>query len=120
MVSGESVTLSCKATGSSPIIYQWNKSTIGEISSDRVNGVNTSTLTISSVTKQDEDVYYCVASNGGENGLLYKDRSHDAIVTVYGELVLYVQAVYNHWTGVDYWTPSKLKSSTPTAPWQCN
>ena len=59
-----------------------------EINSDRANGMNTSTLTISPVTEQDEDEYYCVASNGGADGSLYNDRSHDAMVTVYGELIL--------------------------------
>ena len=51
--------------------------------------MNTSTLTISSVTQQDEDEYYCVASNGGADGLLSEDRSHYAMVTVYGELRMY-------------------------------
>ena len=67
---GQSVTLSCEATGSNPIRYQWRRVN-GEITSDRANGVNTSTLTISSVTEQDEDEYYCVASNGESDGLLY-------------------------------------------------
>ena len=88
MFSGESVTLSCKATGSNPIRYQWRRIN-GEISSHRANGVNTSILTISSVREQDEDEYYCIASNGGADGLLYNDRSHHAMVTVYGELVQY-------------------------------
>ena len=89
-VSGESVTLSIKATGSNPIRYWWRRisGVNGEISSGRANGVNTSMLTISSVTEQDEDEYYCVASNGGADGLLYNLESHDAMVTVYGELVL--------------------------------
>ena len=81
---GQSVTLSCEATGSNPIRYQWRRVN-AEISSDRANGVNTSTLTISSVTEQDEDEYYCIASNGGSNGLLYSDMSSRAMVTVYGE-----------------------------------
>ena len=51
--------------------------------------MNTSTLTISPVTEQDEDEYYCVASNGGADGSLYNDKSHNAMVTVYGELVLH-------------------------------
>ena len=59
-----------------------------EISSNRANGINTSTLTISPVTEQDEDEYCCVASNGGADGSLYEDRSHDAMVTVYDELLL--------------------------------
>ena len=79
---GESVTLSCEATGSNPIRYQWRRVN-GEITSDRANGVNTSTLTISSATEQDE--YYCTASNGGSDGLLYSDTSSIAIITVYGE-----------------------------------
>ena len=53
--------------------------------------MNTSTLTISPVTEQDEDEYYCVASNGGEDGSLYMDKSDDAMVTVYGELVLCIR-----------------------------
>ena len=86
-------TLSCEATASGNIRYQWRRVN-GEISSDRANGVNTSTLTISPVTEQDEDEYYCVASNGGTDGSLYKDRSHNAIVTVYGVLVIHCNA-YN-------------------------
>ena len=81
---GESVTLSCEATGSNPISYQWRRVN-GEITSDRANGVNTSTLTISSVTERDEDEYYCVASNGGPGGLLYSDISNRAIVIACGE-----------------------------------
>ena len=92
MVSGENFTLSCNATGSNPISYQWSGRFNGEITSDRANGVNTSTLTISPVIEQDEDEYYCVASNGGADGSLYEDRSPNAIVTVYGGLVLYCNA----------------------------
>ena len=49
--------------------------------------MNTSTLTISPVTEQDEDEYYCVASNGGADGLLYNDISYYTMVTVYGKIV---------------------------------
>ena len=84
LLIGESVTLSCEATGSDPITYQWNR-VDGEISSNS-KGVNTSTLTISSVTEQDENEYYCVASNGGPEGLTYSDTSNKAMVTVYGKL----------------------------------
>ena len=84
---GESITLSCETTGSNPIRYQWRRVN-GEITSDRANGVNTSTLTISAVTEQDEDEYYCIASNGGPDGLLYSDMSEKAMVTVYGKLVI--------------------------------
>ena len=79
-------TLSCKATTASGIIrYQWRRVN-GEITSDRANGVNTSTLTISSVTEQDEDEYYCVAIHGGTvNGILYNVTSNKANIIVYGE-----------------------------------
>ena len=69
------LSLSCEATGSGPIRYQWRRVN-GEISSDRAEGVNTSTLTISPVTLQDMDEYYCVASND------LKDESKTAIVAV--------------------------------------
>ena len=78
-------TLSCEATGSGPIRYQWRRVN-GEIRSDRAEGVNTSTLTISPVQQEDEDEYYCVAGNGGVEWLLYyRDMSHRAIVTIYGK-----------------------------------
>ena len=78
-------TLSCEATGSGPIRYQWRRVN-GEISSDRTEGVNTSTLTISPVQQEDEDEYYCVASNGGVDGLqYYSDISQRAVVTIYGK-----------------------------------
>ena len=41
-------TLSCNATGSGPIRYQWRRVN-GEISNDRAKGVNMPTLTISPV-----------------------------------------------------------------------
>ena len=72
---GATLNLSCEATGSGPIRYQWRRVN-GEISSDRAEGVNTSTLTISPVTLQDMDEYYCVASNN------LKDESKTAIVAV--------------------------------------
>ena len=82
------VTLSCNATGSGPIRYQWRRVN-GEISSDRAEGVNTSTLTISSVQQEDEDEYYCVASNVGIDELHYSDISHKAMVTIYGKTIKY-------------------------------
>ena len=72
---GGTLILSCEATGSGPIRYQWRRVN-GEISSDRAEGVNTSTLTISPVQQEDEDEYYCVASNN------IKDESKTAIVAV--------------------------------------
>ena len=88
MFNGLNVTLSCEATGSGFIRYQWRRVN-GEISSDRADGVSMPTLTISPITEQDEDRYYCVASNGGKDGLLYNDQSQRAIIIVYGELVYY-------------------------------
>ena len=41
--------------------------------------MNTSTLTISPVTVQDMDEYYCVASNGGGR---YTDKSYVAVIAV--------------------------------------
>ena len=76
--------LSCKATASGIIRYQWRRVN-GEITSDRANGVNTSTLTISSVTEQDEDEYYCVANYGIVNGTLHNVTSNKANIIVYGE-----------------------------------
>ena len=46
--------------------------------------MNTPTLTVSPVRQDDEDEYYCVASNEGMDGLLYNDTSNGAVVTVYG------------------------------------
>ena len=77
-------TLSCNATGSGPIRYEW-KRVNGGISSDRAEGANTSTLIISPVQKGDKDEYYCVASNGGVDGLLYNDTSNTAAITLHGK-----------------------------------
>ena len=90
------VTLSCQAAITTGIIrYQWRRVN-GEISSDRANGVNISTLTISPVTEQDEDEYYCVASYGIVNGTLHNVTSNKANITVYGEeWTLYTILYYN-------------------------
>ena len=77
-------TLSCNATASGDIRYQWRRVN-GEISSDRAEGVNTSTLTISPVQQEDEDEYYCVASYGVLNGMDHSGTSLNANVTVYGK-----------------------------------
>ena len=44
--------------------------------------MNTSALTISPVQQEDEDEYYCVASNE------YSDISHRAMVTIYGKATI--------------------------------
>ena len=84
MYIGQSVTLSCKAIANGIIRYQWRRVN-GEITSDRANGVNTSTLTISSVTEQDEDEYYCVANYTTVSGILHNDTSNNANIIVYGK-----------------------------------
>ena len=76
-------TLLCEATASGPIRYQWRRVN-GEISSDRAEGVNTSTLTIPPVQQEDEDEYYCVASYGVVNGMDHSDESERAKITVFG------------------------------------
>ena len=94
------ITLSCNATGNGPIRYQWRRVT-GEISSDRAEGVNTPTLTISPVQQEDEDEYYCVASNGGMDVLHYSDISHRAMVTIYGKRATINYHVIMHSTGTE-------------------
>ena len=81
------MNLSCEATGTGPIMYQWSRVN-GEISSDRAEGVNTSTVIISPVQQEDEDEYYCVASNEGIDGSLYNDTSQSAKITVYGKVIM--------------------------------
>ena len=80
--------LSCNATGSTPITYRWRRVN-GEISSDRAEGVDTSTLIISPVQQEDEDEYYCVAKNRIMDGLLYSDISQRASITIYGKLLYF-------------------------------
>ena len=87
MPIGQSVTLSCEANSSTSTRYQWRRVN-GEINSNS-KGVNTSTLTITSVTEQDEDEYYCVANYEETNGSLISVISHKAMITVYGESAMY-------------------------------
>ena len=83
MHEGGTLILSCEATESDPIRYQWRRVN-GEISSDRAEGVNTPTLTISSVMEEDEDEYYCVASND------VRDESKTAVVAVLSKVLVYL------------------------------
>jgi len=89
-----SVTLSCKATGSDPISYQWTRVN-GTIPSERATGAATQNLTISPVREEDEDEYYCVTTNGGVNGTRYSDRSQVARLTVFGKTEILYLFHYN-------------------------
>ena len=81
----DSITLSCNATASGPIMYQWRRSSRRMINNN-AKGVNTPTLTISSVTQDDEDEYYCTASYGVYvNGTSHVAESERAQVVVFGE-----------------------------------
>ena len=60
-------------------------------------GVNTHTLTIPSVTQDDEDEYYCTASYGVYvNGTSHVAESERAQVVVFGEDIhfMYVYILY--------------------------
>ena len=54
VLENTTASLSCEATASGPIRYQWRRVN-GEINSDRAEGVNTPTLIISPVQQEDED-----------------------------------------------------------------
>ena len=85
-INSSSVTLSCEATGSDPISYQWRR--VNGTISERAAVVGTQNLTISPVREEDEDEYYCVTTNGGVDGMRYNDTSQVALVTVFGRVVL--------------------------------
>jgi len=88
------LTLSCEATASGPITYQWRRSS-GRISNEAI-GVTTPKLTIRSATQDDEDEYYCTASYGVyRNGTSHVAESERAQVVVFGmnvncKLMLYL------------------------------
>ena len=103
VLENTTATLSCNATASGPIRYQWRRVN-GEISSDRAEGVNTSTLTISPVQQEDEDEYYCEGSYGVVNGTNHTAVSQKANIIVYGEnhrtldtlIILCLQLIQNY------------------------
>jgi len=72
---GSSITLTCEATGTRDIIYQWKHD-------DKLNSdANDSSLVISPIMLDDGGVYHCEASNSrGEIA-----KSTPARVTVIGE-----------------------------------
>ena len=91
----DNITLSCNATASGPITYQWRRSS-GRMISNKANGVTTPTLTISSVTQDDEDEYYCTASYGVYvDGTSHVAKSERAKVVVFG-MSLHVNILCTH------------------------
>ena len=84
MYGSDTITLSCEAIASGDIMYQWRRSS-GKIIGSKAIGVNTPTLTIPSVTQDDEDEYYCTASYGVYvNGTSHVAESERAKVVVFG------------------------------------
>ena len=80
----DTITLSCEATASGNITYQWRSSK--KMIDSKAIGANTHTLTIPSVTQDDEDEYYCTASYGVYvNGTSHVAKSERAKVVVFGK-----------------------------------
>ena len=75
------------------------------ITGDRFNGVNTPTLTISSVTQDDEDEYYCTASYGVYvNGTSHVAESEKATVVVFGmNMHVHVYTLYKYFLFINHW-----------------
>ena len=83
LYENDNITLSCEATASGPITYQWRRS------SGEIIGGNSKTLTIPSVTQDDEDEYYCTASYGVyRNGTSHVAESERAQVVVFGMIII--------------------------------
>ena len=61
---GMNVTLTCNATGTDNLMYQWMRMDNRNISL-QATGVNTRTLTISNVTVNDSGKYKCIVSSDG-------------------------------------------------------
>jgi len=80
-------SLSCKANSSdnNGITYEW-KRVEGLLDDSKVHGVTTPTLTIPSVTLDDEDEYYCTASYGVyRNETNHTAKSERARISVVGK-----------------------------------
>ena len=74
------LTITADGPGKANFVYQWKKRDSNSLPS-RVNGKDTSKITISSVTPSDSGSYYCVVTNQWGN----MTASNDAAVTVLGK-----------------------------------
>ena len=72
MLTGQSVNLTCDATGTD-IVYQWMRN--GVI----ISGDNSGVLRINEIKRSDDGVYQCIVSNKGGNV-----TSNPAMIRVYG------------------------------------
>ena len=67
IVPGKSVTLTIQATGTAPLIYQWEWTPAGDGEEEwqlcDVEGPQTATLNIPSVQKSNVTKYHCIISN---------------------------------------------------------
>ena len=73
MLTGQSVNLTCNATGTD-VVYQWMRN--GVIISDD----NSNVLRINEIKQSDDGIYQCIVSNEGGNA-----ASYPAMVIVYGK-----------------------------------
>jgi hypothetical protein len=73
----ETAILIATATGTLPLIYQWQKDTVNLTNGDRINGVDTPTLQIFSVEDGDKGSYRCIVTNS-----IGSSTSDAAVLTV--------------------------------------
>ena len=69
VIAEEKITFSVRVTGTQPLSYQWDSKPLGNdwqplpSGGDRIRGVDTTTLTITSVQKSHEGRYRCTVTN---------------------------------------------------------
>ena len=73
VLTGQSVTLTCNATGTD-IVYQWTRN--GVIISNN----DSSVLRINKIKQSDDGIYQCIVSNKGGN-----DTSNPGVIVIYGK-----------------------------------
>ena len=71
-------TFSASASGTTPLTYQWFKSSTKLVASSRISGVTTDTLTINNAATTDDGAYFMVVSNP-----FGSTASSNAILTVF-------------------------------------